>query len=101
MPLVDVVGQAPRGGALRPPQLNAGIGAWATTRAIASGGRTALVHDGVEITYRELLDRSTGVARQLSAQGIRSGDRVAYCGRNHPDFVYAMLGAHLLGAVFV
>lgn len=92
-----------KNGARRPlaPQRDAGIGGWATRRAITHPDVSALIYDGSHVTYRELLDRSTAVAHHLAGLGVGPGDRVAYAGRNEPAFVYAMLGTHLLGAIFV
>jgi fatty-acyl-CoA synthase len=86
---------------LRSPRENQGIGGWAVTRALTKADHPALIHDGVTVTYRQLLARATAVAHELAARGVGRGDRVAYAGRNHPAFVYTMLGAHLLGAVSV
>ncbi|UZX05406.1 long-chain fatty acid--CoA ligase [Arthrobacter sp. CDRTa11] len=83
------------------PQRDAGIGGWATRRAITHPDVSALIYDGSHVTYRELLDRSTAVAHHLAGLGVCPGDRVAYAGRNEPAFVYTMLGTHLLGAIFV
>jgi len=80
---------------------NGGIAGWAAMRALASPGRIAIIADGKSIAYRDLLDRSTAVADHLARRGVRSGDRVAFAGRNSAEFVYAMLATHLIGAAFV
>jgi fatty-acyl-CoA synthase len=80
---------------------NAGIGSWATRRARMSPDRVALVHDGTEHTYRDVLQRATGLAHALAADGVGPGDRVAYLGPNHPSFLTALFAAGLLGAIFV
>ncbi|MDT0301702.1 acyl-CoA synthetase [Streptomonospora wellingtoniae] len=79
---------------------NHGIGSWPARRSRAAGARTALVHDGRSTTYRELDERSTRVARVLEERGAVRGDRVAYLGANRPEFLAAMFGSALLGAVF-
>ncbi|GAA1756740.1 MULTISPECIES: long-chain fatty acid--CoA ligase [Streptomonospora] len=80
--------------------LNHGIGSWPARRSRAAGARAAVVHEGRSATYRELDERATRVARVLEEHGVRRGDRVAYLGANRPEFLEAMFGAALLGAVF-
>ncbi|WP_237047705.1 acyl-CoA synthetase [Lentzea guizhouensis] len=63
--------------------------------------RKALTFQDVSLTYEELDDRTTRLARRLEELGVRHGDRVAYLGPNHPSFAETMFAAHLLGAVFV
>ncbi|MFC5819525.1 acyl-CoA synthetase [Nonomuraea harbinensis] len=80
---------------------NEGIGSWPRRRARKTPGRVAVVHDGVDRTYRELDDRVTRLAHVLHASGVRRGDRVAYLGENHPAFLETLFAAGVLGAVFV
>ncbi len=56
---------------------------------------------GVVCTYRELLARSTRLARLLRGRGIGPGDPVAVIGRRDAASVAAILGANLAGAAFV
>jgi fatty-acyl-CoA synthase len=63
--------------------------------------RIALVHDGRELTYRQVCDRATRLAHALAATGVRHGDRVAYLGPNHPAFLETLFATGLLGGVFV
>jgi len=62
---------------------------------------TALVQDGVAVTYAELDDLALRAAHGLRAQGVGRGDRVAWLGLNSIEMVAAMLGTAKLGAVFV
>jgi crotonobetaine/carnitine-CoA ligase len=53
------------------------------------------------LTYRELFERASKVAAWLRERGVEKGDRVALFLRNYPEFLYAMLGSNMLGAVWV
>jgi fatty-acyl-CoA synthase len=63
--------------------------------------RTALVHDGRAQSYRQLSERVSRLANALAAAGVRSRDRLAYLGPNHPCFVETMFAAGALGAIFL
>ncbi|MFD0658701.1 acyl-CoA synthetase [Thermocatellispora tengchongensis] len=63
--------------------------------------RTAFIFANRPITYAEVHERTTRLASQLRASGVRAGDRVAYLGRNHVAFAETMFASHLLGAIFV
>ena len=63
--------------------------------------RTALAFPGSRLSYAELLDGSTRVARALHALGIRRGDHVGVLMPNSPEFAEAFFGAGMLGAVVV
>ncbi|MBS2965867.1 long-chain fatty acid--CoA ligase [Actinocrinis puniceicyclus] len=81
--------------------LNAGLGAWPARRAAMSPDRTALVFRGRATSYAELAERTARLADRLRAAGVRSGDRVAYLGQNHPAFVETMFATAMLGGIFV
>jgi fatty-acyl-CoA synthase len=80
---------------------NHGIGSWTARRARSTPHRPAVVHDGVEMTYARLHDRTTRLAHHLRDLGVRPGDRVAFLGPNHPSFVETLFAAGQLGAIFV
>jgi fatty-acyl-CoA synthase len=61
----------------------------------------ALVLANREITYEELLDEATGIARGLLGLGIGQGDHVGVFMPNCPEFVAALFGVALIGAVLV
>ncbi|QWF84033.1 Long-chain-fatty-acid--CoA ligase FadD13 [Amycolatopsis sp. CA-230715] len=61
----------------------------------------AVRHDGRDTTYAQLHERVTRLAHGLSAAGVRTGDRVAYLGPNHPVYLEALFACGVLGAVFV
>ena len=64
-------------------------------------GATALIHDGLRISYLELDALATRAAATLSARGVALGDRVALVLPNAPAFVAAHFGALRIGAVAV
>ena len=78
-----------------------GLGSWTTRRRQMSPQATALVQDGITVTYAELDDLALRAAHGLRAQGVGRGDRVAWLGLNSIEMVAAMLGTAKLGAVFV
>jgi fatty-acyl-CoA synthase len=81
--------------------LNQGIGSWPARRARMTRQRTALVHDEQSWTYGQLAERVNRLANALHDLGVRTGDRVAYLGPNHPAFLETLFATAALGAVFV
>ena len=63
-------------------------------------GWTSGIADEV-ITYGMLWERSAKVAQELIRQGLQPRDTFAIFMRNHPEFVYAILGGSISGCVFV
>lgn len=59
----------------------------------------ALVHQTRR--YADLFRNGEALARRLTAQGVRPGNRFAIMMHNHPEFVEGMIAAAMLGAVFV
>lgn len=53
------------------------------------------------ITYADIVTRGRKTARALARAGIGRGDTFALVMRNHPEFIYAMYAASLVGAVMV
>ncbi len=53
------------------------------------------------ITYRDLFVKSKLLAKRLIDTGIKKGDRFCIIMRNHPEFVYALVAASIIGAVAV
>lgn len=80
---------------------NEGLGSWPARRARKTPRRTALIHDGVPMTYGRLDERATRLAHGLRGLGAGRGDRVAYLGPNHPSFLEALFATGALGGVFV
>ena len=53
------------------------------------------------LTYRDIVISGRKFARVLQKAGIGKGDAFALVMRNHPEFLYAMYAASILGAVMV
>lgn len=62
---------------------------------------TAVVADGVRLTYAQLWKQANGFAAYLAYGGVRSGDRVLITAFPTVDFVIAVIGCAVLGAVSV
>src|SRR3972149_8539279 len=63
-------------------------------------GWTSGIADEV-ISYGTLWENSARVAQELVRHGLQPRDSFAIFMRNHPEFVYAILGGSLSGCVFV
>src|SRR5919201_3962453 len=61
----------------------------------------ALAHGADELTYAELDERSSRLARALLATGVGAGDRVAYLGRTAPEVVELLFAVSKIGAVIM
>jgi amino acid adenylation domain-containing protein len=56
---------------------------------------------GITISYRELEERSTNLARSLLSAGVGKGDRIGIRMPRTPDLLVALLGTLKAGAAFV
>ncbi|MEM7764137.1 MAG: long-chain fatty acid--CoA ligase [Pseudomonadota bacterium] len=83
------------------PQPNYNIGSMILRRGTLNPDRTALIFEDTTTTYADLANRVRRLAAGLSHYGVCRGDRVAYLGVNHPDFIDTMLAAWSIGAIFV
>jgi acyl-CoA synthetase (AMP-forming)/AMP-acid ligase II len=90
------------------PQKSAGhgvttmpIGTLALRAAEKWPDREAIVFPEERHTFAAVAARALAVARSLSALGVGRGDHVGLLLPNCPDFVFAFMGAQLLGAVIV
>ncbi|MBW8486137.1 long-chain-fatty-acid--CoA ligase [Actinomadura sp. PM05-2] len=63
------------------------------------GASPAVSGDGRTFSYAELDERSSRLAQGLRAAGAGAGSRVAYVGKNAPEFFDLLFGAAKLGAV--
>jgi len=63
--------------------------------------RVAVVADGHELTYRDLLDRATAVADLLAGAGLRPTDPVAVLMDKGWEQIVAVLGALLAGGAYL
>lgn len=53
------------------------------------------------LTYQDIVRRGRILAHELKKNGIGMGDTYALLMRNHPEFIYSMYAASILGAVMV
>src|SRR6266513_1090044 len=60
--------------------------------------RPALLFKGATVSYRQLHEESDAFAAALVSMDVRSGDRVAICLPNCPQFMIAEFGAWKAGA---
>ncbi|MGZ9709227.1 amino acid adenylation domain-containing protein [Glaciimonas sp. GNP009] len=70
-------------------------------QALATPDQTALLFEGVDISYAELDERSTRFAFYLATQGVTPGNSVGVCLPRGVDMVVAMLAVWKTGAVYV
>ena len=64
-------------------------------------GDVALRFQGQDTTWKELNDRSVAFAAALYRRGVRFGDRVLILMLNRSEYVEAIFGANLIGAIAV
>jgi fatty-acyl-CoA synthase len=76
--------------------------AWVHRQAERRANQPAIMFDGEVITYAAFaadIDRlASGLKRSL---GIKAGDRLAYLGQNHPDFLTLLFAAARVGAIVI
>jgi acyl-CoA synthetase (AMP-forming)/AMP-acid ligase II len=65
------------------------------------GDREALVHDGRRWTYTAFVTEIERCARAFMASGLNPGDRVAVWAPNSAEWMFAALGAQMVGGVLV
>ncbi|MFI4933748.1 MAG: class I adenylate-forming enzyme family protein [Caulobacterales bacterium] len=73
-------------------------------RAVAEAGRAFgdkifLVHEDERVSFEAFFRAAATVARELKAQGVEKGDRVAIIMRNLPEWPVAFYAAASLGAI--
>ena len=75
-------------------------------RAEAEPDRRCLIFDNGDLPHEQLSRadialQANKLAHELRMAGLRKGDRVGVVLRNHPEFVYALIGCSKLGLVVV
>ena len=65
----------------------------------AFGEREFVVHEDERATFEAFARATLTLARQLQADGVKKGDRVAVIMRNLPEFPVAFFAAALVGAI--
>src|SRR3989304_6428222 len=63
--------------------------------------RVAVIEGEARLTYREIDQRVSALARALVHLGVKPGDRVAVLQANNHEFMEALAGAARAGAAFV
>ncbi len=53
------------------------------------------------VTYSDLFDNTCKLTKALTDAGIGKGDRFSLVMRNHPEFLYALCAASVIGAIVV
>jgi len=75
---------------------------WLVASRERAGDRVAVEEpSGRSLTYAELDDRATRLARHLADRGIGAGDRVAFCLRKSLESVVSIFGILKSGAAYV
>ncbi len=67
----------------------------------AFGEKTAISYGDRSITYTEMAELTTRVARAVQTRGVGPGDRVAFLCPNVPEMLVAHFAVPLMGAVLV
>ncbi len=85
------------------PLLGRTVGEQLDRTAAEHPGREALVscHQGVRLTYAQLLEEAERVARALIALGVHAGDRVGIWSPNAAEWVLTQYGTAKAGAILV
>jgi long-chain acyl-CoA synthetase len=65
----------------------------------AHGQRVFLVYEDERVTFEAFYRAVSAFARELQAQGVAKGDRVAVIMRNLPEWAVAFYGAAAIGAI--
>lgn len=86
-----------RAGACREATLHDLVG----RQAAATPGATAVAHDGRELTFAELDERSTRLAHELRALGVRTETPVGVMLERDLELVVALLAVLKAGGAFV
>ncbi len=83
------------------PSLASTLPAMLRASAAQFGAQAAIIDDSVQISYAELLTRSTQAARALISLDVQSGDRVAIWAPNVYEWIVAACGLQAAGAILV
>jgi fatty-acyl-CoA synthase len=75
------------------------IGRWISERARQTPCRSAIEFDGQAISYAELDNRSTNLAKALLHYGLTPGDRIATLSENRPEHVELLFACAKAGLI--
>jgi acyl-CoA synthetase (AMP-forming)/AMP-acid ligase II len=70
-----------------------------TQAALSAPQRVAIIFGEISWTYAEVHERARRLAGALSSLGVQHGDRVALWTSNRAEFVEALFGVPMLGAI--
>ena len=90
-------------GATEPRLLNKTIGQQLSETAARFGARDALIsrHQGLRLSYQQLLEQSQQLASALLRAGIAKGDRVGIWSHNNVEWVLLQLATAHVGIILV
>jgi fatty-acyl-CoA synthase len=77
------------------------IGGAAVAGALRHADRPVMIDERGELSYRELDERSNGLANAWRERGLQAGEGVAILTRNHRGFLESVFGAAKCGARIV
>ena len=80
---------------------NAGLGSWPERRLRISPERDAIWFEGTTTSHAGFAERVRRAAGALAGLGVRTGDRVAWTGGNHPSALETLYACGQLGAIWV
>jgi acyl-CoA synthetase (AMP-forming)/AMP-acid ligase II len=95
---------------MKEEQMTAAVGDWCEISPmgdlVVKGARLvperdAIVFPDERLTYAEILERATGVARGLLGLGVKAGDKIGLLAANGGEYVEGFFGISLIGAVVV
>jgi fatty-acyl-CoA synthase len=83
------------------PEIQPNIASGMLRRAQLNPERTALIFEGLTLSYADFAIRVRQQATLLRDAGVCMGDRVAFVGFNQPTFLETLFAANAIGAIFV
>lgn len=83
------------------PMNNANVRQWFSETALRFSARTAVAHNGSEVSYAELEAKTNGLANALLASGATRGSLVALMFADRAEYITAILATLKAGCVFV
>ncbi len=77
------------------------IDSWIERTASKSPDKTAIIFDGLQLSYGQMMNAVNSYISLLNARGIGKGDRLAYLGLNDPVIFILLFACAKIGAIFV
>ncbi|HEY0733787.1 MAG TPA: condensation domain-containing protein, partial [Herpetosiphonaceae bacterium] len=85
----------------RPPTEHVCIHQLFEVQAARTPDATALVHEGAQLSYRELNERANQLAHHLLARGVRPEERIGLCLARSVELIVGVLGVLKAGCAYV